>query len=151
MAEFSKAILASGLNQFFEHSNFVPGYQPISKEKIANERFVKLLDYHTGLLFRNSRLKISTIAARMAVCERQLCRKTKKILGLTPGQYLKKFRLNQASRLLTEGKSITRVSMEVGFSSYHYFAKCFKDEFGCTASDYVERQLLLNKWQAEPV
>jgi len=144
MAGFSKAALTQGVTQYFENANFAVGHRPISKKNIANEQFLRKLEFYTRLLYQNSRLRIHTIANHMAVCERQLCRKTKKTLGLTPGQYLKKFRLNQAKRLLSDGMPISRVSGEVGFSSYHYFAKCFKDEFGYTASSFVKQWNGLN-------
>ncbi len=87
-----------------------------------------------------SHLKIKDIAKELAMCERQLQRNTKQSLNMSPAEYLRKYRLVRSTELLELGTPIRRVGYKVGFASYSYFARCFKQEFGCTAKQYVLNQ-----------
>ncbi len=50
--------------------------------------------------------------------------------------YINKLRLNEASRLLKEGKSITDTSFESGFGSIRSFNRAFTHQFGVSPSEY---------------
>ena len=53
--------------------------------------------------------------------------------------YLRTIRLTKAERMIEEKQgNISEIAFSVGFSSPSYFAKCFKEEFGYTPSDFVE-------------
>jgi AraC-like DNA-binding protein len=61
----------------------------------------------------------------------------RKEVGVTPVAYLNRYRINQAKRLLTEtDKSITEVSVEVGFSDSGYFSRVFRREVGLSPEAY---------------
>ncbi|WP_322513502.1 substrate-binding domain-containing protein [Chloroflexus sp.] len=58
-------------------------------------------------------------------------------LGATPVEYLNRYRVLQARRLLAESdKSITNIALEVGFSSSSYFSRVFRKEVGQTPEEY---------------
>ncbi|MEF3273322.1 MAG: substrate-binding domain-containing protein [Chloroflexus sp.] len=58
-------------------------------------------------------------------------------LGTTPMEYLNRYRVLQARRLLVESdKSITNIALEVGFSSSSYFSRVFRKEVGQTPEEY---------------
>jgi AraC-like DNA-binding protein len=107
----------------------------------VKEQFHRKLEDYVSLRYTFNKLKINEIASKLAMCERQLSRKTKSFLDMTPTEYLRKYRLQRASILLKQGFSVNQVTFEVGFSSYSYFARCFKHEFGCTAKEYCSRQI----------
>lgn len=88
----------------------------------------------------NNKLKIKDIADELAICQRQLCRNTKDIFDTTPALYIRKFRLSCAVGLLLQGYPIGMINTEVGFSSYSYFARCFKQEYGCTVREFIIRE-----------
>ncbi|WP_311330730.1 AraC family transcriptional regulator, partial [Capnocytophaga sputigena] len=49
-------------------------------------------------------------------------------------------RVKYAKQLLnSKAKSISEVAYEVGFSSPSYFAKCFKDFYNESPTEYLER------------
>ena len=73
--------------------------------------------------------------------ERQLQRKIKVILGTTPNNFIKEFRLKKAQELLNNGSQIGRIALDVGFSSQTYFGRCFKESFNCTPKQYQQRML----------
>lgn len=123
---------------FFQHQS-ADGLQ-------AREQFQQKLDNFVSKQYTFNKLKINDIASKLAMCERQLHRKVKAHLNMTPTEYLRKYRLNQASRLLKQGQSAKRVTYSVGFSSYSYFARCFKREFGCTTKEYARREQVKPSW-----
>ena len=70
-----------------------------------------------------------------------LCRKFKKITGLTPMMYLKLFRLEAArKKLKTQEDSIGNIAAECGFPDTNYFTRCFKAHFGLAPSHYRNEQ-----------
>lgn len=48
--------------------------------------------------------------------------------------------MKTAAEWIEEGKnSITRIAVELGYDNFHYFAKVFAREHGCTPSEYRKR------------
>ena len=83
---------------------------------------------------------IGQLAYEMAIGERQLNRKVKKITGLTPGNYLKEIKLQKARQFL-ESKAystVAEISYEVGFNTPQYFSKIYKIRFGKLPSEYFK-------------
>ncbi len=91
----------------------------------------------------DSTLGIKQLAAALAVSERQLQRKTKALLGLTPIEYLREYRLRSAHERLTAGDLVSDTAIAVGFGSHAYFSTCFKARFGYTP-DTVRNKTLAN-------
>ena len=66
-----------------------------------------------------------------------LLRLFKKETGLTLSQYFQKIKLNYAKNVLeTSNKSITQISIELGFANSSTFSAFFKNEFKTTPSQY---------------
>lgn len=65
--------------------------------------------------------------SRLAFCsERHLSRKFKELTHMTVFEYINKFRIEQAKRLLAEtGLNITVISTKVGFANVSYFNRLF--------------------------
>jgi AraC-like DNA-binding protein len=58
-------------------------------------------------------------------------------LGMTPIDYLNRYRVLQAQRLLREtNQSITTIALEVGFSSSSYFSRMFRRLTGRSPDEY---------------
>ena len=83
------------------------------------------------------RVSLKEIAAYVGLSEQHLIRCFRKEIGITPIEYLKRYRIRQAKALLETGdKSITEVALEVGFSDSSYFARVFRREVGVSPSGY---------------
>ncbi|MBT8183844.1 MAG: response regulator [Eudoraea sp.] len=77
---------------------------------------------------------------RLAMSKTQLHRKLKALTDTPPSELLRNFRLKRAAQLLTQRKdNISQVAYDVGFNSLSYFTKCFKDLYGITPTQYVEK------------
>ncbi len=60
-------------------------------------------------------------------------------LGLTPTEYIRKYRLSLAARRLREGgERVIDVAFDLGFANVDTFTRAFYREFGLNPSDYVK-------------
>jgi len=84
-------------------------------------------------------ITISMLSDEMAISERQLFRRIKTIVGLTPNRYIRIIRLQLAKEALKTGKyrTIAEVSFAAGFKTPGYFSKLFKDVYGSDVSEFI--------------
>ena len=58
-------------------------------------------------------------------------------VGMSPSDYLRKFRLERAAELLKDGRlSVTEVAEAVGFSDISHFHRAFRNQYGTTPMLY---------------
>lgn len=81
---------------------------------------------------------VSDLASTLHLSTRQLHRKLKSSTGMSPLQFIKEIRLQQARTLLENGASetVAEVMYAVGFQKSNYFAKVYKERFGKLPSSY---------------
>lgn len=64
-------------------------------------------------------------------------------IGLTPWEYLTRYRISQAKRLLRDSRqSITVVANRVGFNDSSYFGRVFRHVTGCSPQQFREQSPL---------
>lgn len=108
------------------------------EQSSLEDKFLHKLEALIAKLYTEPELDISLLAKELAMSERQLQRKIKVILGTTPNNFIKEFRLKKAQELLISGSQIGRIALDVGFSSQTYFGRCFKESFNCTPKQYQQ-------------
>ncbi len=101
--------------------------------------FMERLQQMVAENMRDEEFSIDQLAEQMNMSRSSFYRKIKALTDLTPIEYLKMRRLEQAATLLRQGLRITEVAERVGFTSSSYFAKCFKARFGVLPKDFVAR------------
>lgn len=63
-------------------------------------------------------------------------------LGLTPTEYIRKYRLTQAAKQLRSGDvKVIDAAMDAGFTNVDTFTRAFYREFGLNPSDYTKNLL----------
>lgn len=73
----------------------------------------------------------------MGMHRSKLSRKFSSLIGDSPQEFMKAFRLKKAAQmLLVSGKSVSEIAYDCGFSDPKYFSKSFKAHFGCLPSEY---------------
>lgn len=88
----------------------------------------------------NPDLNIDMLTAAVGISRAHLHRKIKEITGLSPGEYIRSIRLNQASELLKgEKKNISQIAYSLGYSNPSVFSNTFKKFFGMTAKEYQDK------------
>lgn len=129
--------------QFYQRMRKIDGLQGTSaveeKPLGLNEQdlqFVKNMQKSIAENMHDEEYTIDTLAEQMNMSRSSFYRKIKALTGMTPVDYLKTARMNEAARLLSEGMRSSEVAERVGFTSSSYFAKCFRAQFGCLPKDY---------------
>ena len=99
-------------------------------------RIQKMLNF----LHRNfaDNLSLKEIAGAADISERECLRCFKKMLQISPVQYLLKYRVMQGAEMLlaNPASSISEVAAYCGFDSPSNFAKMFKRFYSCTPREY---------------
>ena len=91
-------------------------------------------------------LDIERYASEIGVSRMQLYRKLDALTGMTAKEFVRNIRLKRAAQLLVQKKmNVSEVAFAVGFRDISHFRKSFKQEFGMSATDYVEKQIETNK------
>ena len=101
--------------------------------------FMERLQKMVAENMRDEEFSIDQLAEQMNMSRSSFYRKIKALTDMTPIEYLKMRRLEQAATLLRQGIRITEVAERVGFTSSSYFAKCFKGHFGVLPKDFIAR------------
>jgi AraC-like DNA-binding protein len=68
-------------------------------------------------------------------------KKIKYLTGYSPNEFIRFRRMIKAAELLKTYKyNVSEVSYMVGINDPFYFSKCFKSQFGCSPSRYINSQ-----------
>jgi AraC-like DNA-binding protein len=85
-------------------------------------------------------LDIERFASEVGVSRMQLYRKLHALTDMTVKEFIRDIRLKRAAQLLLQKKqNISEIAYAVGFKDLSHFRKCFRQEFGMSASEYVEK------------
>lgn len=106
-----------------------------SHDKFA-QQFFEVIEQNIS----NPSLNVEFICNRIGVSRTNLYRKLQAVTELSPIELIRNKRLEIASKLLLESdSSIFDIAVDTGFSSQAYFSKCFKTVYGCTPSEFAEK------------
>lgn len=79
------------------------------------------------------------LAQRSGFTPQHVNRVFRRVLGVTPLQYLSRMRMDRAAALLADGQlTIRAVGQQVGFEDPYYFSRMFKQYFGQSPNQYRE-------------
>lgn len=86
------------------------------------------------------KITVFKIASASYVSERECYRIFRQNLGMTPLEYVKSFRIQQACMMLSDpGLTISYIGQSCGLGSSSYFGKTFRESIGCTPKEYRRR------------
>ena len=82
---------------------------------------------------------VEALARSVAVSRRQLFRKLKAVVDLSPKALIRSIRLKRAGQLLLESEmTVTEITFAVGFQDVKHFRTLFKEQFGVLPSEYIK-------------
>jgi signal transduction histidine kinase/DNA-binding LacI/PurR family transcriptional regulator/AraC-like DNA-binding protein/response regulator of citrate/malate metabolism len=94
-------------------------------------------------------LSLPEISRALGISVEHLVRCFRREVGTTPMNYLNRYRINQARKLLLSGsQSITTIASAVGFADSNYFSRVFRRETGISPKRY--RQTVGQKAEISP-
>lgn len=80
-------------------------------------------------------LSVPQLACMLGIHHRTLQRRLLRETGTKPTDFLHRYRLERARRLLRSGRAVTEVAMEVGYKTTAHFSTRFKVVFGISPSE----------------
>lgn len=114
--------------------------QPSLPQKPCDgEEAVKIMMIYVHEHFRET-ISVAQLAASAHISKRVCFRLFHDRLHMTPLEYLRSYRLQQACRMLTASDApITRIAYDCGLGSCSYFGQLFRAQFGCSPTAYREK------------
>jgi signal transduction histidine kinase/DNA-binding response OmpR family regulator len=114
----------------------VENIQIKSNDDALMERVMKCINTNMS----DPDFNIDALASEVGISRAQLHRRMKEITGISSGKFLRNLRMDQAARLLREGKvNIAQVADKVGYADQAHFSTAFKTHFGMSPSEYVNQ------------
>ena len=105
-----------------------------------DEQFLKSVTNAIEADMGNESFSVEDLAAAVNFSRSQLHRKLKAIIGKSPNELIRDFRLTRAKELLEKrAGNVSEVAMEVGYSSLSYFTSSFKKVHGVLPSEVGEK------------
>lgn len=124
------------LQQHF--SNEIQTIIPALEIDSAEQKFVKKAVAIIEKNLDNEKFSATDFAEAMLLSRAQLHRKLKSITNHSATDFVRHLRLEKAAQLLNaESDSVTQIAYQVGFNNLSYFAKCFREKYDCSPSDYI--------------
>jgi DNA-binding response OmpR family regulator len=121
------------------------GKTSISPNEIAitstDEKFLEKVQSIVDKDLGDSNFTVDEFCKKLGMSRMQLHRKLTALTGLSTSAFIRDQRLRLAiQRLDKSGESISEIAYAVGFSSPSYFIKCFKETYGLTPNEFLEKE-----------
>lgn len=102
--------------------------------------YINQIEILVGCSYMNSRFTVEDICKNLNLSLSYINRIFKKEKKLSPKKYLTHVRLKNAEDLLVQtDRPVSDIARLTGFEDPKYFARVFKENFGCTASEYRQK------------
>ncbi|WP_167615921.1 hybrid sensor histidine kinase/response regulator transcription factor [Maribellus sediminis] len=106
-----------------------------------DERFLQKVISVVEENIADSELDIEKFATLVGVSRMQLYRKLNALTNMTVKEFIRHIRLKRATQLLEQEKlNISEIAYAVGFKDLSHFRKCFKREYGMSATEFLSRK-----------
>lgn len=84
-------------------------------------------------------LSVPLVAKNAQVSPSYLTALFQKHLNISPGEYIRRIKLEQSKQLIRSGSmNFTQIAAALQYSTVHHFSRQFKEKFGLTPSEYAK-------------
>lgn len=114
-------------------------YRQLSIEPYRDKEKSQVLQF-MATEYANPDLSLESVIATLGINRTKINELLKDELNMTFSAYLRKLRLTEAARLLSQrdDASVTQIAFSVGYRDVSYFRKLFKSEYGCTPGAFKD-------------
>ncbi|MDW5288766.1 nickel-binding protein [Formosa sp. PL04] len=99
------------------------------------EAFIMQLMAYTETIWSQATINVTDFEDNLGYSKSKLYRTMMDVVGKSPNQFLRDYRLNKALELLEKQQhNISEITYQTGFSSPAYFSKCFQKKYGVLPS-----------------
>jgi signal transduction histidine kinase/ligand-binding sensor domain-containing protein/DNA-binding response OmpR family regulator len=117
--------------------SLAPEAMPVTS---ADERFLQRVRRIIEAHLDDEDFEVEVFSREVGLSRSQLHRKLKALTGQSAGEVIRAHRLQRAADLLAGGfGNVTEVTYAVGFKSLSHFAKCFRQQYGVSPSEYPQK------------
>jgi len=110
------------------------------------EKFLQRLQQVTEAHLSDQNFNVKSLCQEMGLSQPTLWRKIREFTHLSPTEYIRFIRLQNASLMLEKDVgTVSEIAEAVGFGNKSYFSKCFQEQFGVPPSLYRSKQATENK------
>jgi len=86
----------------------------------------------------NVDFSIDQLCTEVGLSRRNMFRKLKALVDMSPSQFIRTIRLKRAAQLLSQNAgNVSEIAYQTGFDNLSYFTKCFKKTFHKLPSEYM--------------
>lgn len=114
-------------------------YASLFSEKKATHDYVRRVQNYIRTVYMRE-LRVEEIASSMNLNRRYLSRFFKEKTGMSIQEYLIHVRMEEAKRLLLQGKSVSETAVLCGYQDPFHFSKMFKRRFGISPGAWRAQQ-----------
>lgn len=82
---------------------------------------------------------VEQLADELGLSRSQLHRKVKALTDMPPSELVRAYRMKRAADYLRQGYNSAETAYRVGFDSPPYFARCFREQFGISPTEYAQQ------------
>lgn len=112
-------------------------YRQLTVEPFEDKETAVILRF-IATNYADNELDLDGVAAGTGAHRNKITELLKTELGMTFSSYLRKLRLTEAARLLSDeaGATVSEIAYSVGYANTSYFTRLFKEEYDCTPKEF---------------
>lgn len=111
--------------------------EPVEKTSAENRIIRRAQQYVSAHVC--DKLSVPIVAQMAGVSPSYLTALFHKHLRLSPGEYIRRVKLQKSKQLIREGKlNFTEIAEALSYSTVHHFSRQFKDNFGISPTEYAK-------------
>jgi len=111
--------------------------QPLSVTNSENRIIGRTQQYIAAHV--REKLSVPVVAKNVQVSPSYLTALFQKHLQISPGEYLRRIKLQESKQMIREGNmNFTEIAQALQYSTVHHFSRQFKEKFGITPSEYAK-------------
>lgn len=121
---------------FLLHARSANDFRPLSAREERNLERIRQMLMFIDAHYRDD-LSVGVLASVLDISESEVMRSFHNMLGITPIQFIKNYRIRKAAELLlSTDKKIVDIAIDCGFQDMSYFARAFRETKGITPTDF---------------